>query len=183
MTLWKDCYCYLWYLKPSLFSLGMLFVSASSPTRAVSWHQWWAAPLKCHNIKAGCMLVVQVKGTCWAEFTAPLAIMLLSSLSGSFSKAHSCSWWFSFIYQLYSDCSKSSSYLAKGFTCNASFILTQGLNPRLPHCRQILYCLSHQGSQCLLHPNPGIEPRSPALQADSIPSESQGSPMPHSILC
>ena len=23
--------------------------------------------------------------------------------------------------------------------------LTQGLNPGLPHCRQILYCLSHQG--------------------------------------
>ena len=23
---------------------------------------------------------------------------------------------------------------------------TQGLNPCLPHCRQILYCLSHQGS-------------------------------------
>ena len=23
---------------------------------------------------------------------------------------------------------------------------TQGLNPGLPHCRQILYCLSHQGS-------------------------------------
>ena len=26
---------------------------------------------------------------------------------------------------------------------------TQGLNPRLPHCRQILYQLSHQGSQCV----------------------------------
>ena len=24
--------------------------------------------------------------------------------------------------------------------------LTQGLNPGLPHCRQMLYCLSHQGS-------------------------------------
>ena len=23
---------------------------------------------------------------------------------------------------------------------------TQGSNPGLPHCRQILYCLSHQGS-------------------------------------
>ena len=27
---------------------------------------------------------------------------------------------------------------------------TQGLNPGLPHCRQILYCLSHQGSGLLL---------------------------------
>ena len=26
---------------------------------------------------------------------------------------------------------------------------TQGSNPGLPHCRQILYCLSHQGSPCL----------------------------------
>ena len=24
--------------------------------------------------------------------------------------------------------------------------LTQGVNPGLPHCRQILYCLSYQGS-------------------------------------
>ena len=27
--------------------------------------------------------------------------------------------------------------------------LTQGSNPGLPHCRWILYCLSHQGSPCL----------------------------------
>lgn len=143
MTLRKDCYCYLWYLKPSLFSLGMLFVSASSPTWAVSWHQWWAA-LKCHKVKAVCVLVVQVKDTCWAEFTAPLAIMLLSSLSGVFSKDHSRFRWLSFIYQLYSDCSKSASYLAKGFTRNA------------------------------IHPNSGIETGSPALQADSIPTELPG---------
>ena len=26
--------------------------------------------------------------------------------------------------------------------------LTQGLNPGLPHCRQTLYCLNHQGSHC-----------------------------------
>ena len=149
MTLRKDCYCYLWYLKPSLFSLGMLFVSAPSPTWAVSWHQWWAA-LKCHKIKAVCVLVVQVKDTCWAEFTAPLAIMLLSFLSGVFSKAHSCSWWLSFIYQLYSDCSKSPSYLAKGFTRNASFILTQGSKLGLLLCRQILYHLSHREAQRLI---------------------------------
>ena len=28
--------------------------------------------------------------------------------------------------------------------------LTQGSNPGLLHCRQTLYCLSHQGSQCKL---------------------------------
>ena len=86
--------------------------------------------------------------------------------------------------------------------------LTQGLNPGLPHCRQTLYCLRHQGSskikvkfvqlcpslcnptdytvQGILQarilewvafpfpgdlPNPGIEPGSPILQADSLPSE------------
>ena len=51
---------------------------------------------------------------------------------------------------------------------------TQGLNPSLPYCRQncrqILYCLSHQGSPRILEwvaypsprdlPNPGIEPAS-----------------------
>ena len=96
---------------------------------------------------------------------------------------------------------------------------TQGLNPGLQHCRQILYCLSHQGSPVLLllllshfshvrlcatpeteahqaplslrfsrqeHwnglpfpspgnlPDPGIEPRSPALQADALTSEPPG---------
>ena len=45
---------------------------------------------------------------------------------------------------------------------------TQGLNPGLPHCRQILYQVSHQGSprilECIDYPfssgssNPGIEP-------------------------
>ena len=36
-----------------------------------------------------------------------------------------------------------------GVGCHAllqGIFLTQGLNPGLPHCRQILYCLSHQGS-------------------------------------
>ena len=35
--------------------------------------------------------------------------------------------------------------------CHALFqeiFPTQGSNPGLPHCRQILYCLSHQGSFC-----------------------------------
>ena len=28
-------------------------------------------------------------------------------------------------------------------------LLTQGLNPGLPHCRQIFHCLSHQGTEIL----------------------------------
>ena len=97
---------------------------------------------------------------------------------------------------------------------------TQGSNPGLLHCRQILYCLSHQGSpyyeMCVCvkslshvrlfatlwtvarqaplfmgfsrqeywsglpfpspgnHPNPGIKPGSPALQANSLLSEPPG---------
>ena len=61
---------------------------------------------------------------------------------------------------------------------------TQGSNPGLSHCRRILYQLSHQGSPRILAwvaypfsrglPNPGIEPGSPALQADSLPAELPG---------
>ena len=56
----------------------------------------------------------------------------------------------------------------------------QGLNPGLPHCRWILYQLNHAGSPRTLEwvaypfstdlPNPGIEPESPALQAESLPT-------------
>ena len=58
---------------------------------------------------------------------------------------------------------------------------TQGSNPGLPHCRWILYQLSHQGGQEHWSgepvpspgdlPDPGIEPESPASQADSLPTE------------
>ena len=36
-----------------------------------------------------------------------------------------------------------------GVDCHA-FLLTQGLNPGFPHCKQILYHLSHQGSPKML---------------------------------
>ena len=58
---------------------------------------------------------------------------------------------------------------------------TQGSNPSLPHCRWILYHLSHQGSPRILewvaHPfsrylsNPGIKTE---LQADSLLAELPG---------
>ena len=60
---------------------------------------------------------------------------------------------------------------------------TQGLNPGLPHCRQILYSLSHQGRPRMLEwvaisllqgIFPGMEQGSPALQADSLPAELPG---------
>ena len=56
-----------------------------------------------------------------------------------------------------------------------------GLNPGILHCRWILYQLSHKGSPRILEwvaypfssgsSQPGIEPGSPALQADSLPTE------------
>ena len=64
---------------------------------------------------------------------------------------------------------------------------TQGSNPGLPHCRQVLYCLSHQGGPRILewvaYPspvdlhNPGIKRGSPALQVDSLPAELPGKPL------
>ena len=64
---------------------------------------------------------------------------------------------------------------------------TQGSNPGLPHCRQILDQLSHQGSPRIPEwvaypypvdlPNPRIKPGSSALQMDSLPAEPQGKAM------
>ena len=63
---------------------------------------------------------------------------------------------------------------------------TQGSNPGFPHCRRILYHLSHQGSQRILEwvaypspgelPDPGIKLGSLALQADYLPAELPGKP-------
>ena len=61
---------------------------------------------------------------------------------------------------------------------------TQGLNPGLPHCRQILYPLSHMGSLRVLEwvaypfssgsSGPRNSTRIPCIQADSLPSELSG---------
>ena len=63
---------------------------------------------------------------------------------------------------------------------------TQGLNPGLLHCRQILYQLSHKGSSAILEwvaypfSSRSSRPRnltgSPELQADSLPTELSGKP-------
>ena len=66
--------------------------------------------------------------------------------------------------------------------------LTQELNWGLLRCRQILYQLSHKGTQEYWSgyripapgdlPDPGIEPRSPALQAESLSAELPYVPRP-----
>ena len=58
------------------------------------------------------------------------------------------------------DCSPPGSFVQRSspgkntaVSCHAllqGIFLTQGLNPGLPHCRQILYQLSHQGSPRIL---------------------------------
>ena len=63
---------------------------------------------------------------------------------------------------------------------------TQGSNPGHLRCRRILYQLSRKGSLRILVwvailspvnlPDPGIELGSPALQADSLPTELSGKP-------
>ena len=63
---------------------------------------------------------------------------------------------------------------------------TQGLNPGLPHCRRILYHLSHQGSlrtlERVTYPFssrsswPRIKLWSPVLQVDSLLTELPGKP-------
>ena len=64
---------------------------------------------------------------------------------------------------------------------------TQGSNPGLPHCRWILYHLSHKGSARILEwvacpfsrgsSWPRNQTRSPALQADSLPTELSEKPV------
>ena len=65
-------------------------------------------------------------------------------------------------------------------------IPTQELNPGLSLYRWIFYQLRHKGSPRILKwepipspadlPNPGIEPRSPALQEDALPTKLSGKP-------
>ena len=64
---------------------------------------------------------------------------------------------------------------------------TQGSNPGLLNCKQILYHLRHQGSPRKVEwftytfsrdlSHPGIEQASPALQADCLSSELPGKPV------
>ena len=64
---------------------------------------------------------------------------------------------------------------------------TQGSNPGLLHCRQILYQLSHKGSPRILEwvaypfssgsSDTGIKLGSPALQVYSLPTELSGKPL------
>ena len=81
-----------------------------------------------------------------------------------------------------------------GMSCHAllqGIVQTQRSNPGLPHCRCILYHLSHQGSPRILewvvYPfsrgsfYPGIEPGSPALQMDSLPAELPRKPLENTI--
>ena len=67
---------------------------------------------------------------------------------------------------------------------------TQGLNPGLSHCRQVLDQLSHQGSPRILEwvaypfPSRSSQPRNrTALQMDSLPTELSGKPGMQTLNC
>ena len=66
-----------------------------------------------------------------------------------------------------------------GVGCHAlqGIIPTQGLNPGRPRCRQILYCLSHQGSQRRLATAAKLLQSCPTL-CDPIDGSPPGSPRP-----
>ena len=83
---------------------------------------------------------------------------------------------------LYSPCNSPGQNTGVGsLSLLQGIFLTQGSNPGLWHCRRILYQLSNKGSPRTLEwvdipspedlPNPGFEPGSPTLQADSLPTE------------
>ena len=69
---------------------------------------------------------------------------------------------------------------------------TQGSHPSLPHCRWILYQLSHKGRprirEWVAYPfsrgssQPRNQTGSPALQVDSLPTELSGKPSNHSFI-
>ena len=70
--------------------------------------------------------------------------------------------------------------------------LPQGLSPVLSYCRQILYHLATREAQKYWSgssipsladlPDPGIEPGSLALQADSLPAELPGMPIENKLV-
>ena len=76
--------------------------------------------------------------------------------------------------------------MLQAFSLLQGIFPTQGLIPGPPHCRRMFYRLSHREAQEYwngepIHspgdlPNPGIKPRSPAFQADSLPAELWGKP-------
>ena len=97
----------------------------------------------------------------------------------------SCVWPFATLWTIQSVESPGQNTGVGSLSLLQGIFPTQGSSPGLPHCRQILYQLSHKGSPRILEwvahpfssvdlPAPGIELGSPALQTDSLPAEPQG---------
>ena len=86
-----------------------------------------------------------------------------------------------YLFQFYEKYSPGQNTGVDSLSLLQGIFPTQGSNPGLLNCRQILYQLSHKGSQEFWSgqlipspgdlPDPGIEPGSPALQVDSLPTE------------
>ena len=88
---------------------------------------------------------------------------------------------------LYSPWNSPGHNTGVGYSLLQGIFPTQGSNPCLPHCRQILYQLSHKRSPRILEwvassissgsSRPGNQiGGSPALQVESLPTELSGKP-------
>ena len=116
--------------------------------------------------------------------TQPLSVNLALVHLGSERESEGCSVMSNSLWPhgLYCPCNSSGQNTGVGSLSLLQGIFpTQQSNPDLPHCRGILYQLSHKGSprrmEWVVHPSPvdlpvpGMEPGSPALQVDSLPTE------------
>ena len=93
-----------------------------------------------------CELILALQSMC-SFFQVPCAMLSCSIMSDS------ATWW-TVACQAPLSMGDSPGKNA-GVGCHAilqEIFPTQGLNPGLQHCRQILYCLSHQGSPCFRYP-------------------------------
>ena len=135
----------------------------------------------------------------WSELALPKGSMIIQFIKNNHPFFLLVFFWqfLSFIHERESHSVASNSLWPHGLysPCNSlgqntgvgSLSLLQRIfpnkwsNPGLPHCRKILYQLSHKGSPRILewvaYPSPanlldpGIELGSPAWQADSLPTE------------
>ena len=120
-------------------------------------------PLQC-----SCLENPRDGGAWWAAvYGVAQSRTWLKQLSSSSSSKLLCPW--------------SSLGKNTGLGCHSllqGIFMTQGSNPGLLHCRQILYQLSYWSGLSFPSPGdfpyPGIKPRSLALQADSLPSQPPG---------
>ena len=152
--------------------------------------QWWDCRAKSwsQDSKAQSLIVCHELNRTWFQnFSMSFALehswmksALPPSQQGGLGRSPNDSLW---PHELYSPW-KSPGWNTGVGSCSLlqGIFPTQGLNPGLPHCRQILYQLSHQGSPRILEwvaypfSSGSLRLGSPSLQEDSLPAELLGKP-------